>query len=305
MKPLSTTINFLIPFKDYHLVSKDIEISFDMLQTWTLGRIKTPDFADEIEMRDWIVAIDFLITSESTILFGPTFPYYYGWKIEDDNYQPYTKELSIEDTNGNVYQLPQRYIYNKNQRPLEMLDSKKLHDYLKKEGDAYLNTNECGPFGTSEKVDGKYYFKDIYMYGIVEFLGNYRDYEYSVPESQKALAENIADITDDESYDGMNIFWKFKDKKENSNVFVVEAKLIPAKKEEQLEYFNSWMMWHEKFIHENTMYFTLFQTDEISDENLDDYFNPLVRGMRKRYTINSKTMDMKSYVDMKLKLRQS
>jgi hypothetical protein len=143
------------------------------------------------------------------------------------------------------------------------------------------------------------------MYGIVEFLGNYRDRKYAMPESQKVLGDNIDDITGDEAYDEMNIFWKFKDKKENYNVFVVEAKLIPAKKEEQLEYFNSWMMWHEKFIHENTMYFVLFQTDEIADQNLDDYFNPLVKGIGKRYRISSTTMDMNSYVDMKLKLRQS
>lgn len=305
MKSCTTTINFLIPFKDFHLISNDIDITVDMLETWTLGRLKIPAFEDEAAMIDWIVGIDFLVRSESFVLSGPTYPYYYAWKIENGNYVPYTKRLSVEDVNGNLYQIPERYIYNKNQKPLELLDSKKLLDYLKKEDVAYLNSSSCGPFGTDEKVDGKYFFKDICMYGIVEFLFSCVKVNYIVPESQKALCEDTIDFISDEAFDEANAFWKRKDKNNNPKAFVISSKLIPAKKEEQLENFDTWMMWHEKFIHENTLYFVLFQTDEIADQNPDDYFKPLVKGIGKRYRLSSTTMDMKSYVDMKMKLRQS
>jgi hypothetical protein len=50
---ITVDINFLVPFRDFHLVSRDYEINKLVLENWTLNRIKVPDFKDRDEMKDW------------------------------------------------------------------------------------------------------------------------------------------------------------------------------------------------------------------------------------------------------------
>jgi hypothetical protein len=50
---ITVDINFLVPFRDFHLVSQDYEINKSVLENWTLNRIKVPDFKDRDEMKDW------------------------------------------------------------------------------------------------------------------------------------------------------------------------------------------------------------------------------------------------------------
>ena len=50
---VTVDINFLIPFRDFHLISQDYEINKSVLENWTLHRLKVPDFKDRDEMKDW------------------------------------------------------------------------------------------------------------------------------------------------------------------------------------------------------------------------------------------------------------
>jgi len=50
---ITVDINFLVPFRDFHLVSQDYEINKSVLENWTLHRLKVPDFKDRDEMKNW------------------------------------------------------------------------------------------------------------------------------------------------------------------------------------------------------------------------------------------------------------
>ena len=87
-------LNFSLPFRDFHLVSQDYIISEAVIETWTLGKLKIPEFTSANEMQDWIITVDFLIKSESYVISGPAYPYYTALN------EFYTKQLTIEDRNG-------------------------------------------------------------------------------------------------------------------------------------------------------------------------------------------------------------
>jgi hypothetical protein len=299
MNPINIQINFFTPFQDFHLVSQDYIINKSILENWTLHRLKVPDFKDRDEMKDWIIAIDFIVKSESFFISGPSFPYYYA--VGEESY--YTKPITIEDANGVIYHIPERNYYNKNEQPLDLLDTKVFYNYLNQEIEAYLNTDSYGSCFSIEKVDGKYFFKDVKMCGIVEFLGNNEPAVYSPPKDQLIFGINTEDYSFEGGFDGTNVFWTFENIQENNQVFVIEFKYIEAKKEEQIDYFNSWIMWHEKFIHDKIMYFVLFQTDEINGEKMTEYFSPLIKTISKRYRVNSYILERQSYYEFKLGLR--
>ena len=82
-------INFLIPFQDFHIVSQDYRINKAVLENWTLHKVKVPDFKNRDEMKDWIIAVDFIIKSESLVISGTAFTYYQA--IENESF--YTKQL--------------------------------------------------------------------------------------------------------------------------------------------------------------------------------------------------------------------
>ena len=294
-------INFFIPFQDFRLVSQDYLINKSVLENWTLHRIKVPDFKDRDEMKDWIIAVDFIVKSESFIISGSSFPYYYA--IGDESY--YTKQFTIEDVNGVIYHIPERNYYNKNAKPSDLLDTKVFYNYLTKYVEAYLNIDSYGPCFSNEKVNEKYFFNEVNMCGIVEFLLNNEQAIYLPPKDQLKFGIKTEDYSFEEDFDETNAFWSFENIRDNNQVFVIEFKYQEAKKEDQLDYFNSWVMWHEKFIHNNIMYFVLFQTDEIDTEKMKEYFSSLKKTISKRYRINSYILERQSYFEFKLGLRNS
>ena len=296
---VAIALNFCLPFRDFHLVSQDYIINKSVIENWTLGKLKIPEFASVNEMEDWIIAVDFLIKSERFIVSGPEFPYYTA------SSDFYTKQLTIEDINGNVYQIPERNYYNKNAQPLNLLDTKKLTDYFNKSYDVFLAIDSYGPCSANEKTDGKYSFKEIYMCGLVDFLLNVEKATFLPPKEQVMFGSAIENFSFEDDFDETDAFWAFKNIKDNNQVFVIEFKYQEAKKMEQLDYFNSWVMWHEKFIHNNIMYFVLFQTDEIDNENMIEHFSHLKKTISKRYGIKSYILERKSYLELKTSLRHS
>jgi hypothetical protein len=298
---VTVDINFLIPFRDFHLISQDYEINKSVLENWTLHRLKVPDFKDRDEMKDWIIAVDFIIKSESFVISGPAFPYYHA--ETDGAYS--TKQLEIEDVNNIVYQIPERNYYDKNGQPYDLMDTNMLYKYVKEDVNAFLDYDTYG-CSFSEKIsEKKYFFQNINMCGIVDFLLNSNRPNYLPPQDQSMFGIKTEDYSLEEDFDESNIYWTFKKIKETKQVFIIEFKYLESKKEDQLDYFNSWRMWHEKFIYNNTMYFVLFQTDEISNENMTDYFRPLQKAISKRYAINCYTLEVKNYLEMKLRLRKT
>lgn len=295
-------LNFSLPFRDYHLVSQDYIINKSVLENWTLNRIKVPDFKNRDEMKDWIIAVDFIVKSESFIISGSSFPYYYA--IGDESY--YTKQFTIEDVNGVIYHIPERNYYNKNAKPSDLLDTKVFYNYLTKYVEAYLNIDSYGPCFSNEKVNEKYFFNEVNMCGIVEFLLNNEQAIYLPPKDQLKFGIKTEDYSFEDDFNETNVYWRFKDLKENNNVFVIECKYFDdVKKDSVLEYFDSWRMWHEKFIKNNTMYFVIFQTDEIHDANLDEYFSILTNEISKRYSINAYSTDSESYIQKKSEINSN
>lgn len=294
-------INFLTPFQDFHLVSQDYIINKSILKNWTLHKVKVPDFKNRDEMKDWIIAVDFIIKSESLVISGPPLPYYLA--IENESF--YTKQLYIEDINGTQYNIPERNYYNKKAQPINLLDTKKLFDYLSEPSDVLLDIDTYGNWLANKKIEGKNFFEQIDMCGIVDFLLNSVRPVYLPPKDQLMFGIKTEDYSTEENFDETNAFWTFKNIKENNQVFVIEFKYQEAKKEDQLNYFNSWVMWHEKFIYNNIMYFVLFQTDEIDRENMTEYFNPLKKTISKRYRINSYILERQRYFELKTRLRNS
>jgi hypothetical protein len=298
---VTVDINFLIPFRDFHLISQDYEINKSVLENWTLHRLKVPDFKDRDEMKDWIIAVDFIIKSESFVISGPAFPYYHA---ETDGAY-YTKQLEIEDVNNIVYQIPERNYYDKNGQPSDLMDTNMLYKYVKEDVNAFLDYDTYGCCLSEKISEKKYFFQNINMCGIVDFLLNSNRPNYLPPQDQSMFGIKTEDYSLEEDFDESNIYWTFKKIKETKQVFIIEFKYLESKKEDQLDYFNSWRMWHEKFIHNDIMYFVLFQTDEISNENMTDYFSPLQKAISKRYAIKCYTLEVKNYLEMKLRLRQT
>ena len=297
---VTVSVNFLIPFRDFHLVSQDYKINKVVLENWTLGKLKIPDFANIAEMEDWIIAVDFIVKSQSFFVSGPTNPYYNALGIDF-----FTKPLSIIDIKGNVYKIPERRYYDKNALPRDLLNTEKLYDYLGESTNVFLDIDAYGQCMPNKKIDGKYFFEEIDMCGLVDFLLNSEQSKYLPPNNQSMFGIKTYDYTNEEDFDERDIYWTFKKIKETKQVFIIEFKYLESKKEDQLDYFNSWRMWHEKFIYNNTMYFVLFQTDEISNENMTDYFRPLQKAISKRYAINCYTLEVKNYLEMKLRLRKT
>ncbi len=295
------TINFFTPFQDFHLVSQDYRINKAVLKNWTLHKVKVPDFKNRDEMKDWIIAVDFIIKSESLVISGPPLPYYQA--IENESF--YTKQLYIEDINGTQYNIPERNYYNKKAQPINLLDTKKLFDYLSEPSDVLLDIDTYGNWLANKKIEGKNFFEQIDMCGIVDFLLNSVRPVYLPPKDQLMFGIKTEDYSTEENFDETNAFWTFENIKKNNQVFVIEFKYQEAKKEDQLDYFNSWVMWHEKFIYNNIMYFVLFQTDEIDDEKMTEYFNPLKKTISKRYRINSYILERQRYFELKTRLRNS
>ena len=298
---VTVDINFLIPFRDFHLISQDYEINKSVLENWTLHRLKVPDFKDRDEMKDWIIAVDFIIKSESFVISGPAFPYYHA--ETDEAY--YTKQLEIKDVNNIVHQIPERNYYDKNGQPSDFMDTNMLYKYVKEDVNVFLDYDTYGCCSSEKISEKKYFFQNINMCGIVDFLLNSNRPNYLPPKDQSMFGIKTEDYSLEEDFDESNIYWTFKKNKETKQVFIIEFKYLESKKEDQLDYFNSWRMWHEKFIYNNTMYFVLFQTDEISNENMGDYFRPLQKAITKRYAINCYTLEIKNYLEMKLRLRKT
>jgi hypothetical protein len=111
------------------------------------------------------------------------------------------------------------------------------------------------------------------------------------------------DYSLEEDFDETNAYWAFKNIKDNDQVYIVEFKYKESIKEKQLNYFNLWVMWHEKFIYNNTMYFVLFQTDEIHNEDILECFSQLKNSIYKKYNIKPYILTRKSYLEFKLSLR--
>ena len=294
---ITVNINFFTPFQDFHLVSQDYIINKSVLENWTLHRIKIPDFSDREAMKDWIIAIDFLIKSESFVISGPSFPYYRA--IENESF--YTKQLSIEAINGKQFSIPERNYYTKNAQPSDLLDTKMLLNYLRETSDVLLDIKTYGNCSPSKKKDGKNFFEQMDMCGLVDFLLNSARPNYLPPTDQLIFGIKTKDYSLEEGFDEKNTYWAFNNIKDNNRVFVIEFKYLESKKEEQLDYFNSWVMWHEKFVHNGIMYFVLFQTDEI--KNMTEFFSPLKKSISKRYKINSYILELPAFFDLKSSLR--
>lgn len=296
---VEVALNFSLPFRDFHLVSQDYVINKSVIENWTLGKLKIPEFASANEMEDWIIAVDFLIRSESFVISGPEFPYY----TASSNF--YTKQLTIEDINGNVYKIPERNYYNKKAEPLDLLDTKKITDYIKEPADVFLSTDTYGYCAADEKIDGKFSFKAINICGLVDVLLNAEKATFSLPKVQVIFGYTIEDYSSEDDFDECNAYWQFQSKKKSKNLLIIEVPINEEKKEEQIEYFDSFRMWHEKFIKNNKLYLTLFQSDGISDSNLISFFNPMVATMKEgEYPINSYSCSIDEYIESKLKLRE-
>jgi hypothetical protein len=298
---VTVDINFLVPFRDFHLVSQDYEINKLVLENWTLNRIKVPDFKDRDEMKDWIIAVDFIIKSESFVISGPAFRFYYA--ETDGDY--YTKQLEIEDVNNIVYQIPERNYYDKNGQPSDLMDTNKLYKYVKEDVNAFLDYNTYGCCLSDKISEKKYFFQNINMCGIVDFLLNSDRPNYLPPQDQLMFAIKTEDYSLEEDFDETNAYWAFKNIKDNDQVYIVEFKYKESIKEKQLEFFDLWVMWHEKFIYNNTMYFVLFQTDEIHNEDLLECFSQLKNSIYKKYYIKPYILTRKSYLEFKLSLRST
>ncbi len=298
---ITVDINFLVPFRDFHLVSQDYEINKLVLENWTLNRIKVPDFKDRDEMKDWIIAVDFIIKSESFVISGPAFQYYHA---ENDGAY-YTKQLEIEDINNIVYQIPERNYYDKNGQPSDLMDTNKLYKYVKEDVNAFLDYNTYGCCLSDEISEKKIFFQNINMCGIVDFLLNSDRPNYLPPQDQLMFAIKTEDYSLEEDFDETNAYWAFKNIKDNDQVYIVEFKYKESIKEKQLEFFDLWVMWHEKFIYNNTMYFVLFQTDEIHNEDLLECFSQLKNSIYKKYYIKPYILTRKSYLEFKLSLRST
>jgi len=294
-------INFYTPFKDFHLVSQDYEITNEVLEVWTLGRIKIPKFISKNEMIDWIIAVDFIVKSQSIVISGPANPFYYS--LGDGTY--YTQELSIEDVNGVVYHIPERNYYNKNSMPLELLDTNTLYNFITQSVDVYLDVDTYGPCFTNEKVNGKFLLKDVNICGIVEFLLNKEKAIYLPPKAQLNFGINTDNYAWEDDFDACNIYWKFKDSEKPSQVLIIETELGNHKKKLLMEYFDSWRMWHEKFFKNNKLYFVLFQTDEMGTMDIMDFFKPLIDTFSKsNYAIHAYSYSTEEYINLKLLLRE-
>jgi hypothetical protein len=298
-KQVAVRLNFSLPFRDFHLVSQDYIISKSVIENWTLGKLKIPEFASVNEIEDWIIAVDFLIKSESFVISGPEFPYY----TASSNF--YTKQLTIEDINGNVYKIPERNYYSKKAEPLDLLDTKKITDYIKEPADVFLSTDTYGPCAADEKIDGKFSFKAINICGLVDFLLNAEKAAFSLPKEQIMFSYTIEDYSSEDDFDECNAYWQFQSKKKSKNLLIIESPIDEEKKEEQIEYFDSFRMWHEKFIKNNKLYLILFQTDGISGSNLISFFKPLVATMKEgAYPMHSYPCSIDAYIESKLKLRE-
>lgn len=298
---ITVDINFLVPFRDFHLVSQDYEINKLVLENWTLNRIKVPDFKDRDEMKDWIIAVDFIIKSESFVISGPAFQYYHA---ENDGAY-YTKQLEIEDINNIVYQIPERNYYDKNGQPSDLMDTNKLYKYVKEDVNAFLDYKTYGCCLSDEISEKKNFFQNINMCGIVDFLLNSDRPNYLPPQDQLMFAIKTEDYSLEEDFDETNAYWAFKNIKDNDQVYIVEFKYKESIKEKQLAFFDLWVMWHEKFIYNNTMYFVLFQTDEIHNEDLLECFSQLKNSIYKKYYIKPYILTRKSYLEFKLSLRST
>jgi hypothetical protein len=292
-------LNFSLPFRDFHLVSQDYIISEAVIETWTLGKLKIPEFTSANEMQDWIITVDFLIKSESYVISGPAYPYYTALN------EFYTKQLTIEDRNGNIYQIPERNYYNKKSQPLDLLDTKKLTGYIKEPVDVILPINTYGSCTANEKMDGKYCFKGINMCGLVDFLLNTERTCFSPPKEQQIFSASITDYSSEIDFDECNAYWQFKSIKKSNNLLIIETPINDETKEEQIEYFDSFRMWHEKFIKNNKMYLILFETDGILASNLVSFFKPLIATLKEgEYPINSYSCSIDAYIKSKLKLHE-
>jgi uncharacterized protein (TIGR02145 family) len=302
-------INFEAPYCDYHLVSQDYEITPKLLETWTLGRIKIPDFPTKEAMKDWIIAMEYLITMKRMTILGASYKFFSNWPFEEysgGNYYNYdTKSILIDDVNGNSYTLPARHFYEKQCEPSDLLDTNKLFEYLSEEKNQLLDCENYGSYSSTSKTENNFLFEQISMCGLAEFLYNLQPIKYTAKNAINPLPNSV-DLASEDDFNETNVYWKFKDLKENNNVFVIECKYFDdAKKASILEYFDSWRMWHEKFIKNNTMYFVIFQTDEIHDANLDEYFSILTNEISKRYSINSYSTDLESYIQKKSEINST
>ena len=44
-KQVAVRLNFSLPFRDFHLVSQEYIINKSVIENWTLGKLKIPEFA--------------------------------------------------------------------------------------------------------------------------------------------------------------------------------------------------------------------------------------------------------------------
>ena len=175
-------INFEAPYCDYHLVSQDYEITPKLLETWTLGRIKIPDFPNKEAMKDWIIAMEYLITMQRMTIFGASYTFFSNWPFEEysgGNYYKYdTKSILIEDVNGNSYTIPERHFYEKQCQPSDLLDTNKLFEYLSEEKNQLLDCEYYGSYSSTSKTENNFLFEQISMCGLAEFLYNLQPIKY-------------------------------------------------------------------------------------------------------------------------------
>ena len=66
-----------------------------------------------------------------------------------------------------------------------------VYNYLTKYVEAYLNIDSYGPCFSNEKVNEKYFFNEVNMCGIVEFLLNNEQVIYLPPKDQLKFGLNL------------------------------------------------------------------------------------------------------------------
>jgi hypothetical protein len=300
---LSVNINFLVPYKDIHLISQDYEITREVLKTWTLGRIKVPLFSSVDEMKSWILSLDFLINKERIILLGPEYPFNKHWPVSDSGYNTYLQKISFEDNNEIVYHLPQRDFVSRKTIPIDLLDTQKLFDFLKEEKSAWLPVDRYGSYSDSGQENGKYFFESVAVTGLIDFITANSEIKYTIPKQYTVFESVNTDYIIEEDFNQNDAFWEFKNIGDSNYVYIVEVKQPQNKIEDLQDFFNAAKIWHERFIYGNMMYFIAFQTDDIDSQNFEDYFNFLTAQLSKRYPVTGRTLSVSSYLEMKRKFR--
>ena len=303
---ITTTINFYLPYKDYHLVSQDYIINKSVLEKWTLGRLKVPDFENEEQIKKWILEVDAVVKFYTKTALGSSFPYRPGSYLASR-----TEEATKEDVNGNSYTIPDLDIESPFMQEIKDNDFLELYDLLKDEKPTYLNQSEYSTYSSVKEENGKFYFSALCMDYIVGYLLNTEKAKYSPPKEQLVLSQDFDtnNYLYDDDFDETNAFWHFKDLTPPLFVLVIGIKFKKSKIEDTLSFWDSEYYWDEKFVVNDTLYLAIYQTEATCNKVFSEQFLRFIGDAKECADIAGKLTKygvhtVKDYVEAKMILRE-